>query len=85
MTFPSAHLLSVVVLGGLQQLWHQTAPAILQQLPLQGHLGVLTQPLLMGWILNWVQTCLGDQLLMEQRRPLTDLSLTFSTLNREQL
>lgn len=52
--------------SGLQQLWDQTAPALLQQLPLQGHLGVLMHPLLMGAIEHRVQTCLRDQLLVEQ-------------------
>lgn len=52
--------------SGLQQLWDQTAPALLQQLPLQRHLGVLTHPLLRGNIQHRVQTCLRDQLLMEQ-------------------
>lgn len=46
----SVHLLSVVVLSGLQQLWDQTTPALLQQLPLQGHLRVLTHPLLVGGV-----------------------------------
>lgn len=56
------------MLSGLQQLWDQTAPALLQQLPLQGHLRVLTHPLFMGAIQHWVQTCLRDQLLVEQER-----------------
>ncbi len=61
----SVHLLSVVMLSGLQQLWDQTAPALLQQLSLQRHLRVLTHPLLMGGVQHRVQACLRDQLLVE--------------------
>lgn len=52
--------------SGLQQLWDQTAPAPLQQLPLQGYLGVLTETLLMRAIKRRIQTCLRDELLMGQ-------------------
>lgn len=57
------------MLAGLQQLRDQPAPALLQQLPLQGHLGVLTDTLLVGRVQDRVQACLRDQLLVGQRRP----------------
>lgn len=69
MQMSPAHLLSVIMLSGFQQLWDQAAPAVLQQLFLQRHLSILTHPLLVGGIKDWVQTCLRDQFLLEQRRP----------------
>jgi len=57
------------MLSGLQQLWDQIAPALLQQIHLQGHLRVLMHPLLMGGIHHQVQvqvqTSLRDQFLVE--------------------
>lgn len=61
---PCNHLLSVVVFSGLQQLRDPTAPAPLQQLPLQGHLGVLTDTLLMGCINQRVLSYLRNQFLL---------------------
>ncbi|TNN63888.1 hypothetical protein EYF80_025882 [Liparis tanakae] len=66
------HITSLtVMLSGLQQLWDQIAPALLQQIHLQGHLRVLMHPLLMGGIhhLVQVQTSLRDQFLVEQETP----------------
>lgn len=62
-------LLPVVVLRGLEQLWNQAAPALLHQLLLQGHLGVLTLPFFMGRVLDWVRSGLEDQHLKENMGP----------------
>lgn len=48
------------MLSGLQQLWDQIAPTLLQQLPLQRHLGVLMHSLLVGRIGVHVQTSLRN-------------------------
>ncbi|KAG7241919.1 hypothetical protein INR49_024666, partial [Caranx melampygus] len=58
-----------IMLCGLQQLWHQAAPALLHQFPVQGHLSILPHTLFMRGILDQVQTFLRDELLDKQTKP----------------